>query len=48
MTQDTSENLIIFLNSEKDITATCIDNQEQIDANFENNISDISRDKEQM
>lgn len=44
LAQDINEELIIFLNSEKEINATCIDNQIKIDANFEN-INDISRQR---
>lgn len=45
LAQDISEDLIIFLNSEKEINATCINNQIKIDANFENNINYISRER---
>ncbi|XP_012539140.1 uncharacterized protein LOC105838256 [Monomorium pharaonis] len=44
LTQDASENFIIFLNSEK-INVACIDNQE-VDANFENNMNNISKERE--
>ena len=43
MTQDTSEDLIIFLNSEQEMNATYINNQEKIDIYFENDINDLNR-----
>ncbi|XP_011699805.1 PREDICTED: uncharacterized protein LOC105457067 isoform X1 [Wasmannia auropunctata] len=45
LTQDTNENLIIFLNSEEEINVTCIDNEEKIDSNFENN-NDLSGERQ--
>lgn len=44
MTQDTSEDLIIFLNSEQEMNVTCI-NQENTDAYFESDINDINRER---
>ncbi|XP_011172795.1 uncharacterized protein LOC105205203 [Solenopsis invicta] len=44
LTQDTSENFIIFLNSEKEINVACIDNQ-KIDVNFETNINDTNKER---
>ncbi|KYN35649.1 hypothetical protein ALC56_10209 [Trachymyrmex septentrionalis] len=43
--QDTSEDLIIFLNSEQEMNA-CINNQEKIDAYFESDINDLNRERE--
>jgi len=44
LTQDISENLIVLLNSEKEINATRIDNKEKINVNFEN-INDMNRER---
>ena len=44
MIQDTSEDLIIFLNSEQEMNA-CINNQEKIDAYFESDINDLNRER---
>ncbi|XP_011065371.1 PREDICTED: uncharacterized protein LOC105152656 [Acromyrmex echinatior] len=46
LTQDTSEDFIISLNSEQEMNATCINNQEKIDAYFENDINDLNRERE--
>ncbi|XP_018371755.1 PREDICTED: uncharacterized protein LOC108769249 [Trachymyrmex cornetzi] len=46
LTQNTSEDLIIFLNSEQEMNATCINNQEKIDVYFENDINDMNRERE--
>ncbi|XP_012058589.1 PREDICTED: uncharacterized protein LOC105621740 [Atta cephalotes] len=46
LTQDTSEDLIIFLNSEQEMNATYINNQEKIDIYFENDINDLNRKRE--
>ncbi|KYM94832.1 hypothetical protein ALC62_14427 [Cyphomyrmex costatus] len=46
LTQNTSEDLIFLLNSEQEMNATCINNQEKTCVYFENNINDMNKKRE--